>query len=84
MTLQETAQAWADRQQAYRDARTAEDAAKVHRETEERTLEDLTRELRSHLGANMPRRVFNVGEGKLVMVSVERGVEVLEIEHVDG
>jgi len=69
-TKRATLQAEFDRQ------RTELDNVKIRQET-------LNKELRATVGANVPQRLFDVG-GKTVLVSVERGVQLVEVEKADA
>ena len=42
--------------------------------------EECDKDLRVGLGPNVPQRLFDIGEGQIVMVSVTRGVELVEVE----
>jgi hypothetical protein len=76
----ELAKQWATHQSAILvlEAKAAEikhdlDNARIRRE-------DCERELRGGLGPQVPQRLFDIGEGQIVMVSVTRGVELVEVE----
>jgi hypothetical protein len=56
------------------------DALKRQMDAHRSSQEDRTKELRALIGPNVPHRFFNIGEGKVVMVSVARGVELVEVE----
>lgn len=46
----------------------------------QRALEERSKALRATIGANIPQRLFDVGGGKIVMVSAARGVELVTLE----
>lgn len=46
-------------------------------------LEKLVKELRATLDATVPQRLFDVGDGRVVMVTSVRGVELVTVERAD-
>lgn len=74
------AQQWA----RYEEARLALDRERSELQVQidrNRTyLEECSKTLRATIGANIPQRLFDVGEGKIVMVSAARGVELVTLE----
>lgn len=47
-------------------------------------MEDRSKDLRALLGANVPQRFFDVGEGRIVRVSLASGVELVSLEKADA
>jgi len=58
------------------------EAARVKQDLDDARIqrEACERELRAGLGPMLPQRLFDIGEGQIVMASVTRGVELVELE----
>lgn len=71
---------WARCKQDLDKLREESGALRIQQERLERTMEECSKELRGTLGSNIPRRVYDLGNGMLVMVSIAAGVELIEVE----
>lgn len=78
------ARQWAAAQTQVIDLEAKLAAVRAELETARSIVEDRSKDLRALLGANVPQRFFDVGEGRIVRVSLASGVELVSLEKADA
>jgi len=80
----EYARSWAETDQQRDVLQTTLEKMKLELDNVKIRQETMSKQLRALIGPNTPQRLFDIGAGKIVLVSVERGVQLVQGEKADG
>jgi len=84
VTSPELARQWAELEAERISLSMQQDALRADLGVVLQKQEVTTKELRTSIGPNIPQRLFDIGEGRVVMVSAARGVELVAMEKADA
>jgi hypothetical protein len=80
VTSIELAKQWATAEDERTRLQTALEKAKLDLDNVRIRQEGMVKDLRAGVGANVPQKFYDLGDGRVVMVSIDRGVQLVVME----